>query len=208
TPPADEAQRELVLIAARALGVAAARDLRGYFRRPAAEAGGRVSELVDAGELVPLAVEGWRETAYVPGAVRVPRRVEACALVGPFDSLLWERSRVERLFGLRFRLEIYVPAPQRVHGYYVLPFLLGDRFVARVDLKADRAAGALLVQAAHAEPGAPPETAEALRAQLGAMAAWLGLERTVVSPRGDLAAALAPTRRGRRPPPTRRGATA
>jgi uncharacterized protein len=191
TPARDEAQRGLLRIAARAMGVATERDLRDYFRMSVAETRARLGELVEAGHLQPVTVNGWREAAYLDPAARRPRRIAAAALLSPFDNAIWFRERTERMFGVRVRLEIYTPAAKRTHGYYVLPFLEGDALTARVDLKADRKAGVLRVQASHAEPWASPQTAERLAAELKLMAQWLGLERVAVEPRGDLAAALA-----------------
>ena len=190
TPSERDAQRALIERAARAMGVATALDLRDYFRLSPGEAAPRIAELVEAGTLIPAAVEGWRQPAFLHAEARRPRRIEAQALLAPFDPLIWERSRTERLFGLRYRIEIYTPADKRVHGYYVLPFLLGDRIVARVDLKADRKAGLLRVQSAHEEPEAPPETAERLAAELRLMAGWLGLESVTAAGRGGLEARL------------------
>jgi uncharacterized protein YcaQ len=192
TPEEAEAQRALLRIAARAHGVATERDLRDYHRLEVADTRLRIAELVEAGELLPVTVEGWERTAYVTPDLRVPRKAPARALLSPFDSLIWERQRTERLFGARIRLEIYTPAHKREHGYYVLPFLMDERIAARVDLKSDRKACTLLVQAAHTEPHASPEAvAPHLAAELRRLAGWLGLERVTVCGGGDLAPALA-----------------
>jgi uncharacterized protein YcaQ len=191
TPTEADAQRDLLRHAVRALGVATYGDLRDYYRLPAAAARLRLAELVEAGEVRPVAVQGWRQTAFLDPAARFPRRARATALLAPFDPLVFERSRTERLFDFVYRIEIYTPADKRLHGYYVLPFLLHDRLVARVDLKADRAARRLLVRGAHAEPWADPgEVAAALAPELGRLAAWLGLATVAVSPEPGLAAAL------------------
>ena len=190
TPPREESQRQLIMIAARAMGVATERDLRDYFRMGVAETKARVAELAETGALTPVTVKGWREPAYLDPAARRPRSIDAQALLSPFDNAIWFRERTERLFGVRMRLEIYTPAAKRLHGYYVLPFLEDDAITARVDLKADRKASVLVVQAAHAEPWATPQTPERLAQELRLMAGWLGLTAVRAEPRGDLAAAL------------------
>lgn len=190
TPPRDEAQRALYRMAARAMGVATAKDLRDYFRMPVEGAKARLAELVEDGSLLPVTVKGWREPAYLDPAARRPRRIDAQALLSPFDNLIWFRERTERMFAVRYRIEIYTPAEKRTHGYYVMPFLEGDALTARVDLKADRKAGVLIVQASHAEPWASAATPVKLARELKLMAGWLGLDSVRVERRGDLAGAL------------------
>ena len=191
TPPEADAQRDLLRLAAGALGVATERDLREYFRLTPEDARARLSELVEGGELQPVSVRDWANPAYLAPGVRAPRRIEAAALLSPFDPLVWERARAERLFDFHYRIEIYTPAAKRRHGYYVLPFLLGDRLVGRVDLKADRTRGRLAVNAAYAEPGIElGAAADALKTELRTMAGWLGLDDVAVQPRGELAEAL------------------
>ncbi|HSC84952.1 MAG TPA: winged helix-turn-helix domain-containing protein [Pseudomonas sp.] len=188
---AAEAQRQLLLRSADALGVATARDLRDYYRLDSSDTRTRLAELVEQGELQPVRVEGWKQPAYCRGEPRIPRKITASALLSPFDSLIWERERTERLFDFRYRLEIYTPQHKRVYGYYVLPFLHGERLRARLDLRSERAQGCLAVHAVHEEPGAlDAEGITALARQLLALCAWLGLAQVRVECRTASAKAL------------------
>ena len=213
-PPREAAMKELICLGAKACGVGSSVDITGYLyvdgwndrtpigahlgdpapprgRRAKPVAKRLVAELVEAGRLLPCRVEGWTEPAYLSPGAGAPPTVAASALLTPFDSLVWERGRIERLFGMTYTIEIYTPAAKRVYGYYVMPFLLGDTLVGRCDLKADRKAGSLLVQAAHAEPGqVPKRIAPPLARELRRLARWLGLQGIEAADRGDLAPAL------------------
>lgn len=193
TPEPREAKKELLLLAARSHGVGTARDLADYFRLNGPESRPLLAELVAEGRLEAVRVEGWEHPAFLHPGARRPRRVRGRALLSPFDSLVWERARTERIWGFRYRIEIYVPKARRTHGYYVLPFLLDGELVARVDLKADRRAGVLLVQAAFGEDGIDVDHVVAeLAGELAELATFLGLtEGVTVRERGDLATPLA-----------------
>jgi len=182
TPNGVDARRALLARSARALGIATANDLRDYYRIPAPDTQLPIEQLVEEGTLIPVQVRGWQQQAYLHKDARIGRKFEGSALLSPFDPLIWHRPRTERLFGFRYRLEIYTPADKREYGYYVLPFLLDGALVARVDLKADRKTDTLMIQRAHIEPGAPQCTVERLIDELRLMALWLGLTRLFIAP--------------------------
>ena len=205
SPVADrDAKKELLVRAARAMGVGTAKDIAQYFhvdawwdrssvngRRPPAKTHLLFDELVEDGRLERVRVEAWKQSAFVTPGVRIPRSVDARALVSPFDPILWERTWTSAVFGFEYQIEIYVPAPKRIYGYYVLPFVLGDRFAARVDLKADRKTSTLVVHAAYLEPRLDAgDTAAALADELRSMARWLSLESLAVGRKGNLARGL------------------
>ncbi|NNG34255.1 DNA glycosylase AlkZ-like family protein [Nakamurella aerolata] len=191
TPAEADAKRQLTRLALRHHGIGTTGDIADYYRLSIADTKRSLLDLVDAGDAIAVEVAGWREPAWLDVGAPLPRRVDASALLCPFDPVIWHRPRTERMFGVRYRIEIYTPAHKRVHGYYVFMLLVGEALAARLDLKADRAAGQLLVQSAWLEPGA--DEASTLRAaveRLREMAGWLGLERVTVQPRGDLHAQL------------------
>jgi uncharacterized protein YcaQ len=202
-PPSD-AKKALLVRATRAMGIGTAKDIAQYFhidawwdrvtvkgRRAPAKVGVLFEELVEEGRLERVRVEHWRESGYLIPGVRIPTSIGAASIVSPFDPVLWERKWTKAVFGFDYQIEIYVPAARRIYGYYVLPFLLGDRFAARVDLKADRRTSTLIVHAAYVEPGFDSRrVASALAGELRSVAAWLSLASIVVHPKGDLAKAL------------------
>ncbi len=192
TPSVDDAHRELVRISSRALGIATDDDLADYFRLKLRDVRPRIAELVEEGALTPARIVGIEKPTYLAVTAKLPRAATGQAIVSPFDPIVWYRARTERLFGFRYRISIYTPAHMREHGYYVLPFLLGDALAARIDLKAARSESTLAVQAVHLEPGSKARVvAPALAEELRAIASWLGLERIVVSRKGSLAIELA-----------------
>jgi uncharacterized protein YcaQ len=191
TPTESEARKQLLELAARHHGIGTLEDLADYHRQKNMLCKPLIAELVEEGTLRQVQVEGWVKPAYLHHEAKIPRRVTACALLSPFDPVVWNRDRVERLFGFHYRIEIYTPQPKRIFGYYVLPILWGDGIVGRLDMKADRHSGALLVQGSFAEPRVPTgPLADDLAPELHAMASWLGLERVEVLTRGDLASTL------------------
>jgi uncharacterized protein YcaQ len=200
SPDPVEAMHRLIDAAAQAHGIGTVKCFADYFRTPVKAAAAAVDHLVSTGRLEPVTVVGWDRKVFRHADARMPRRAAGRALLSPFDSLVFERRRLEELFGFHYRIEIYTPEHRRRFGYYVLPFLLGETIVARVDLKADRAAGKLLVRSAHGEPDAPPGTAVELAAELELMAGWLGLGDVVASPVGDLAEPLTAALRHRAAP--------
>ena len=189
--PEREARKQLLELAARHHGIATFTDLTDYHRQANQACKPLVAELVEEGVLREVQVEGWTKPAYLHRDARIPRRINACALLSPFDPIVWNRDRAMRLFGFHYRIEIYTPQPKRIYGYYVLPILWGDSVVGRLDMKSDRQGGALLVQGSFTEPGVPADSlAEDLAPELVAMSTWLGLDRVEVLPRGDLASTL------------------
>lgn len=190
-PSKEDSLRELVRRSAKALGVATGRDLRDYYRLGVKSTALAVEQLVEQGDILPVRVEGWKDLAYLSREAPRPRRCDIHALLSPFDNAIWHRDRTERMFGVRVVLEIYTPAPKRVFGYYVLPFLEDEALTARVDLKADRKASILVVQASHSEPSLTRDTPDRLARELRSMAQWLGLASIEVRDRGNLAPRLA-----------------
>ena len=187
----DDAVRQLLAQSARAHGIGTLRDLADYYRIKQAPAKAAINELVEAGELLPVTVAGWNAPAWLHRDARIPRRIETAALLSPFDPVVWERARAERMFGFHYRIEIYTPEPKRVFGYYSLPVLVDDQIVGRIDLKNDRQARVLRVQSAWREAHAPVGVEDRIVPLLEATRAWQGLESVEFAGRGNLSAALA-----------------
>ena len=192
TPTDAESRKELLVLAIKSLGVGTVADMCDYHRQNVPKARPFIDELVEDGRIVPVRVDGWKQPTFLDPDYRLPRWIRASSLLSPFDSLVWNRDRNERLFDFHYRIEIYTPEPKRQYGYYVLPFMYQGEMVGRVDLKADRQNGALLAKGIYGEPGIPQHAvAEALAVELQSMASWLGLDRVEIGVRGDLAPLVA-----------------
>jgi uncharacterized protein len=191
TPTETEAQHILVGMASQALGIATEQDLRDYFRLSPAAFKTALASTLEEGLLRPVKVEGWKQQAFLHRDAKLPRKAGNTTLLSPFDPLVWNRDRAERLFNFHYRIELYTPEAKRKFGYYVLPFLHGENLAGRLCLKADRENATLRVNTAHHEAGQnPDDLREPLLEELHRMANWLNLDHISIATKGNMAKTL------------------